>query len=198
MTTKSLFAALLLLFMLAACAGTYDPTDDYESVEPVTMMSAPAARSPGASSDAAKRGRYLVELVGCATCHTDGALVGKPRMDRWLAGSQVGIAYSNPLEVDNPGVVFPRNITPDDETGLGRWTDEEIAGAIRTGVGRHGVAVPVMPWPAFAKLSDTDVNAIVAYLRRLPPVSHKVPDRVAKGIKTNELYVHFGVYRSRR
>ena len=51
---------------------------------------------------------------------------------------------------------------------------------------------------AFAKLSDPDVDAIVAYLRSLPPVSHKVPDRVAKGIKTNELYVHFGVYRSRR
>ena len=93
MTTKFLYASLLL-FMLAACTGTYDPTDDYESVEPVTMMSAPAARSLGASSDAVKRGHYLVELVGCGTCHTDGALVGKPRMDRWLAGSQVGIAYS--------------------------------------------------------------------------------------------------------
>ena len=197
MTTRPLFA-LATLSLLNACTSAYDPTDDYESVTPVTMMSAPAVRLSGESADAAQRGRYLVELVGCGTCHTDGALVGKPDMDRWLAGSRVGIAYSNPLEVDNPGVVFPRNLTPDDETGLGRWTDKEIADAIRTGVGRHGVAVPVMPWPAFAKLSDTDVGAMVTYLRSLPPVSHRVPDRVAKGVKTRELYVHFGVYRSRR
>ncbi|MDH3768501.1 MAG: cytochrome c [Gammaproteobacteria bacterium] len=194
-----IIATIIIALALGACANTYNPTEDYESVQPTTMMSAPAARRASESTDPAMRGRYLVELLGCGTCHTDGALVGEPRMDRWLAGSNIGIAYSNPLEVDNPGVVFPRNLTPDNDTGLGRWTDDEIADMIRTGVGRHGgVAVPVMPWPAFARLGDQDVAAIVAYLRSVPPVSHRVPERVAPGTKTNALYVHFGVYRSKR
>ena len=138
-------------------------------------------------------------MLGCGTCHTDGALIGEPRSDRWLAGSSIGIAYSNPLEVDNPGVLFPRNLTPDKETGLGMWTEEEIARKIRTGIDRHGGAsVPVMPWPAFARFSDTDVTAIVAYLRSLPAVSHAVPVTVPPGTKTKHQYVHFGVYRSRR
>ena len=193
------FCTIIITIALGACANTYDPTEDYESVQPTTMMSAPAARRAAESTDAATRGRYLVELLGCGTCHTDGALIGEPRMDRWLAGSDVGIAHSNPLEVDNPGVVFPPNLTPDNETGIGRWNDTEIASMIRSGVGRHGgVALPVMPWPAFARLGDADVTAIVAYLRSLPPVSHRVPNPVQPGTKTKELYVHFGVYRSRR
>ncbi|NNF61166.1 MAG: c-type cytochrome [Gammaproteobacteria bacterium] len=188
------------LFLLAACSTTtLDPLNDYESVQPATMMSAPEARRAAASGDASVRGRYLVELLGCSTCHTGGALVGQPRMDHWLAGSRIGIAYSNPLETDNPGVLFPSNLTSDKETGLGRWTDAEIAGAIRSGTGRHGrMAAPVMPWPAYARLSDPDVGAIVAYLRSLQPVANRVPASVAPGTATNEQYVHFGVYRSRR
>lgn len=188
------------LFLLAACSTTsQNPAADYESVLPATMMSAPEARRAAESDDETVRGRYLVELLGCGTCHTDGALVGLPRMDRWLAGSHVGIAYSNPLQTENPGVLFPRNLTPDKETGLGRWTDAEIAGMVRTGAGRHGrIAAPVMPWPAYAKLSDKDVGAIVVYLRSLPPIANKIPDAVPPGMPTNEQYVHFGVYRSRR
>lgn len=195
-----IFIPIAAVAAVAACSntGTYDPTVDYESVEPATMMSAPAARRAGESTDQVTRGRYLVELIGCGTCHTDGALIGQPRADRWLAGSRIGIAYSNPLNTENPGVVFPRNLTPDGKTGLGKWTDEEITQSIRTGTDRHGVAtVPVMPWPAFARLSDTDVAAIVAYLRSLPAVSHKVPESVPAGMKTKEQYIHFGVYRSR-
>jgi hypothetical protein len=55
-----------------------------------------------------------------------------------------------------------------------------------------------MPWLVYSMLSDEDTRDIVAYLRSLPPVEHKVPDNVTPGIKTNERFVHFGVYRSRR
>lgn len=195
---------LTITLLIAACTGTVAPTDNglttrYESVQPATMMSAPESRRAAESSNEATRGRYLVELLGCATCHTDGALVGQPRMDRWMAGSRVGIAYSNPLEVENPGIVFPRNLTPDKATGLGNWTNKDIASLIRTGVGRHGrVALPVMPWPAFSRLGDKDLAAIVAYLRSLPPVTHRVPDSVPAGVKTKEQFVHFGAYRSKR
>ncbi len=194
------FARLIPLLLLSACTGTAtNPLAGYDTVQPTTMMSAPAARRAADSNDPEVRGRYLVELLGCATCHTDGALVGEPRMDRWLAGSRTGIAYSNPLQQQNPGVLFPRNLTPDKATGIGRWTDQEIMDLIRTGVGRHGrIAAPVMPWPAYSRLSNNDISAIVAYLRSLPAVVHEVPDRVPAGTATREDYVHFGVYRSRR
>jgi hypothetical protein len=140
-----------------------------------------------------------VELLGCGTCHTDGALLGEPVMSRSLAGSGVGIAYTNPLEDRNPGVVFAPNITPDRDTGIGRWTDDEIADAVRTGLGRHGPqGILVMPWQAYSKISDDDTWAIVGYLRSLEPVEHQVPYDVSLGTPTNEPFVHFGIYRSRQ
>jgi hypothetical protein len=139
-----------------------------------------------------------VELLGCGYCHTDGALIGEAKMERWLAGSRVGIAYSNPMEYARPGIVFPPNITPDEETGIGSWSDREIAAAVRAGSGRHGEGrILVMPWQGYSKISDNDIMAIVGYLRRLEPVSFRVPEHVPPGRRSSERYVHFGVYRSR-
>jgi mono/diheme cytochrome c family protein len=146
-----------------------------------------------------EQGRYLVELIGCPVCHTDGAIIGEPDLDYWLAGSNIGIAYSNPMKYDNPGVVFASNLTPDPKTGIGRWSDDQIVQAIRDGLGRHGRGlVQVMPWLIYESISDADMRAIVAYLRSLTPIEHEVPSRVPPGSRTDELFVHFGVYRSRR
>jgi len=193
-------ACLLLLGGVVACT-TQNPLDDYEALTPTTMMEAPDGDPAAAGQDpeAAAHGKYLVVLLGCGACHTDGALVGQPRQDRRLAGSQVGIAYSNPLEYENPGVMFPSNLTPDPETGIGKLSDDQVVAAIRKGLDRHGLQrLPVMPWPAYAKISDDDVNAILAYIRTLPPVSHEVPRNVVPGKKADSPFVHFGVYRSRR
>ena len=90
------------------------------------------------------------------------------------------------------------NITPDRDTGIGRWTDNEIAAAVKTGLGRHGPqAILVMPWQAYSKISDDDTWAIVGYLRSLDPVEHQVPTDVSPGKSTNEDFVYFGVYRNR-
>jgi mono/diheme cytochrome c family protein len=195
-------AFLTVAVAVTACTTTYDPLEDYEEMPAPQIMTAPGLRTDSANvtnPELAARGRYLVELIGCATCHTDGALVGDPDFDRWLAGSRVGIAYSNPLKYKNPGVLYPSNLTPDGETGIGSWTDAEIESAIRGGVDQHGRRqVAVMPWPAYAKLSDEDLDAIVAYLQSLAPIRHAVPSNVAPGDKASEQYVHFGVYRSRR
>jgi hypothetical protein len=119
-------------------------------------------------------------------------------MDRWLAGSKIGIAYTNPMEFSRPGIVFPPNLTPDAETGIGNWSREQVAAAIRAGEGRHGRGrILVMPWQAYAKLSDADAFAIAEYLKRLEPISFRVPENVPPGSRTSEEYVHFGVYRSR-
>lgn len=190
---------LLLPLGIHACAATEDPLDSYEEVTPTTNLDAPTASGVAPrNQEAVARGEYLVELLGCGVCHTDGALEGRPRQDIALAGSRTGIAYTNPLASRRPGVVFAPNITPDDETGIGRWTDDDIASAIRAGLGRHGSdRIPVMPWQSYSKLTTNDVMAMVGYLRSIEPIVHRVPDRVSPGKPTSERYVHFGVYRSR-
>ncbi len=196
---KSTFLSFTLLFLLVACAAEefYDPLQDYEEVLAITILDAPTPREVAPENQAAvARGEYLVELLGCGSCHTDGALIGEPDMGKSLAGSRIGIAYTNPLKNLNPGVVFAPNLTPDRDTGIGRWTDAEIQSAVRTGLGRHGPnRILVMPWQGYAQITDDDAWAIVAYLRSLEPVENQVPVNVPVGQETGDLYVHFGVYR---
>ena len=184
---------------LAACAASVNPLEDYEELDAATIFDAPAAaRVAPENREAVERGSYLVELLGCGSCHTEGALIGEPRMDRWLAGSSVGVAYTNPMEFRFPGVVFPPNITPDEETGIGRWSDRQILAAVRAGAGRHGQnRILVMPWQGYSKLTTDDAMAIVGYLKSLEPIQNPLPENVPPGRRTTERYVHFGVYRSR-
>jgi len=188
-----------ILLGAGACAVSENPLDDYEELDATTLFEAPPPMGVGPGNrDAVVRGKYLVELLGCAACHTDGALTGEANMHRWLAGSRVGIAYTNPLAFSRPGVVFPPNITPDPETGIGRWSRAQVAAAIRAGAGRHGRGrILVMPWQSYAKLSDEDAFAIVDYLRSIEPINSRVPENVAPGERTSHEYVHFGVYKSR-
>ena len=190
--------------LMGGCAAEV-PNDlllDYEKVEATTILDAPSSL-PGTYSPqrrgVVERGEYLVELLGCGACHTDGALIGDPDFERSLAGSQIGIAYANPLGDKNPGVIYPSNITPDEKTGIGNWTDEQIANAIRSGIGRHGSRrLAWMPWRGYAKLSDDDANANVNYLRTIESVEHRVPDEVGPGKAARKPFVYFGVYRSKR
>ena len=194
--------SIIVLLLLIACAAdsTYNPLDDYEELDATTIIDAPSPppkKIAPENREAVARGEYLVELLGCSACHTNGALIGEANMDHFLAGSEVGIAYSNPLEFSNPGVVYPPNITPDDETGIGLWTDQQIANAIRAGVGRHiPRRIMVMPWQGYAKLSDDDLYAIIGYLRNIEPVRHRVPANVSPGRRASYPFVHFGIYRS--
>ncbi len=200
--------ALLATALVSACAtdtagdAPYDPLQDYEEVDAATVLDAPAAE-PGryAPDNVAQvnRGEYLVELLGCGACHTDGALEGVPDFDKSLAGSSIGIAYTSPLNEQRPGILFPPNLTPDEETGIGLWTDRQIENAISAGVGRHsGRRIAIMPWQGYTRMTPEDVKAIVSYLRSIKPVYHEVPDEVPPGISTNLPFVYFGVYRSRQ
>lgn len=145
-----------------------------------------------ARNDAVARGRYLVELLSCASCHTDGQLINDPVATRYLAGSSIGVAYS---DGDLPGVVFPANLTPDPETGLGRWTRAEITRNIRYGIDKHGhQQLPIMPWRGYAHMAIEDVEAITSYLMSIPPVKHQVPPNVERGQPSTSPYVRYGVY----
>jgi mono/diheme cytochrome c family protein len=116
---------------------------------------------------AVERGRYLVETIaGCGNCHTpkgpNGPLPGKA-----LAG---GFVVEAP-----PFTAVTSNITPDRETGIGRWTDKQLVVAIREGRRPDGSLIgPPMPFEFYRRLADADVKAIVAYLRTVPPVRNAV------------------------
>lgn len=125
--------------------------------------------APGWAQDATllARGKHLVEVTGaCGNCHTPMGPQG-PDMSRALAGGNV---FDEP-----PFRAVASNITPDPETGIGRWTDAQIARAIREGIRPDGRIIgPPMPIGLYRGLSDRDLAAMVAYLRTLPPVRNTV------------------------
>jgi hypothetical protein len=92
----------------------------------------------------------------------------------WM-GAGTNTAFAGPW-----GVSFTANLTPDENTGIGIWTEDIFVRTIRTG--RHwGVSRPIqppMPWQYFSKMSDEDLKAIYAYLRTIPPVHNRVPEYI--------------------
>ena len=122
-----------------------------------------------------ERGHYLVEAVAaCANCHTPRPPPGP------------GLSGGNRFTVGDK-VVYAPNITPDAQTGIGDWTDAQIMTAIRDDVRPDGSRIgSPMPQHAFAAISDTDASAIIAYLRSVPAVSHRVVggDRERDGGRT--------------
>jgi len=118
------------------------------------------------------RGRYLVEgPAHCFHCHTEHDF-SDPTYP--IVQSRKGAGWA--LPVPELGEVYAPNITSDAETGLGRWTDDEIARALQEGVSRDGSALfPAMPYPLYAKLDEEDLASIVVYLRTLPPVRNELP-----------------------
>jgi mono/diheme cytochrome c family protein len=116
------------------------------------------------SPEGMTRGKYLMEnAMGCdEACHSPE---GKP-----FQGT-----YENINEGPIAALFAVPNLTPDQETGLGSWSDAEIARAIREGVDKDGVGLVVMPAYNYHALSDADVATIVGYLRSLQPVRNEIP-----------------------
>jgi mono/diheme cytochrome c family protein len=131
----------------------------------------PSIALAGVATDPLTRGRYLVNAMLCALCHTpasaeDGAYDAR----YFLAGGMRVSAYPW-------GVWYSRNLTPDRDTGLGQWSEEEIVTAITRGIARGGRRLDpmAMPWTWFARLTPDDARAIAIYLKSLPPVRNDVP-----------------------
>jgi mono/diheme cytochrome c family protein len=108
-----------------------------------------------------ERGRYLTVAADCVACHTvlDG-----------------GKSFAGGRPIETPfGNITSANITPDHDTGIGSWTDDDFDNAVRRGIRPNGERLyPAMPFPWYAKMSREDVMAIRAYLRTLPPVHNQV------------------------
>ncbi len=140
------------------------------AVVAVVGLTATASSAGAADKKAIERGKYLVTFGGCFDCHTAGYFFGKPDMARYLGGSDVG------FEMPGLGVFVGPNLTPDPETGLGKWTEAQIVTALQTGKRPDGRELaPIMPWRSFANLTKSDAQAIAAYLKSLKPVAHQVP-----------------------
>ncbi|TCT02746.1 c-type cytochrome [Paralcaligenes ureilyticus] len=114
------------------------------------------------------RGKYLMEgVVACANCHIARDDKGQPLFDKGLSG---GMFFD-----DAAFKAYAPNITPDPETGIGKWTDAQLAKAIREGIRPDGTLIgPPMPVPFYRNLSDSDLAAIIAYLKAQPAIKHQV------------------------
>jgi len=182
----------LMAITLAATVGAAACTKPAQTTE----TSAP--RSAHASVE---RGRYLVSVMGCNDCHTPmkmGPQGPEPDMTRMLSGhpEQVG-ALSAPSMNGGPwmwtstatntafagpwGISYTANLTPDQNTGLGIWTEDMFVQAIKTGkhMGTSRPILPPMPWPAFRTATDEDLRSIYQYLRTIKPIANHVPDPTA-------------------
>ena len=120
------------------------------------------------------RGAYLVRNVSdCMTCHSEHDWTAH---DAPILPNALGAGQDMNLLKGLPGSVHAPNITPDPETGAGNWSDDQLARAIREGIGHDGRALfPFMPYLGLRALSDEDLASIVVYLRSLPPVRKQRP-----------------------
>jgi mono/diheme cytochrome c family protein len=116
------------------------------------------------------RGAYLVNgPAACGNCHTRKNPDLSPRNDMFLAG---GERFDTPVFT-----AYSRNLTPDKDSGIGTWTDEQIIRAMREGVTKEEETLgPPMPVPTYHNMSDDDAKAIVAYLRTINAVHNEVPE----------------------
>jgi mono/diheme cytochrome c family protein len=163
------------------------------------VATAAAAAPKGGQGAAVKRGEYLVTIGGCNDCHTPWKMgANGPEQDRsrMLSGHPQELVMPAAPQVSPPwagsmsgtftawagpwGVSFAANLTPDPDTGLGRWTVESFVEAMRTGrhQGRGRPIMPPMPWQNVSLMTDADLKATFAYLRSIPAIKNRVPDPI--------------------
>jgi mono/diheme cytochrome c family protein len=139
-----------------------------------TIPQRPAFRKKPAPTDRIAYGKYLYTAAACSDCHT------QPRKD-----SKTGIlvnAGGTEFTLPNGGTVRSANITPDIETGIGNWTEEQFVSKFKSYDGSAGRNQPVspgsfntpMPWTMYAGMTEEDLKALYAYLKTIPPVKNKV------------------------
>ena len=158
-----------------------------------------ASAQPSDKSPAAERGAYLVAIGGCNDCHTPfkmGPKGPEPDMTRMLSGHPQNLvlppaptpqgpwiwfgAATNTAFAGPWGISYAPNLTPDEETGIGRWTEAQFVQAMRTGrhLGNGRPILPPMPWPGIARMTDADLKALFAFLRSVPAIKNAAPEAV--------------------
>ncbi len=152
MRTPLLLAGLLTAAISTSTGVSGQPRSSPQAPPP------PVAVASDATSAQVERGRYLVALGDCVACHTQSG----------------GARFAGGRPLQTPfGTVLSANLTPDRDTGIGRWTADQFYRALREGIddkGRH--LYPAFPYNYYTRVTRADADAIFAYLRSLPPVRH--------------------------
>jgi mono/diheme cytochrome c family protein len=143
---RQLATAITAVLLVSACASQLALADNVPSGQDFAQI---------------ERGRYLTAVADCGACHTDSSATG---------------LFAGGKPIDTPfGKVIAANITPDPQTGIGNWTDEQFDAAVRLGRGPGGERLyPAMPFPYYTHMTQADVLAIRAYLNTVPPVHNEV------------------------
>lgn len=152
---------------------------------------------PSLKNEPVARGKYLVTILACNDCHTPfkmGKNGPEPDMTRMLSGHPESMKVPPPPVAKEPwvwggavtntayygpwGITYAPNLTPDQNTGMGIWTEDIFIKAMRTGkhFGTSRPIMPPMPWQSYAQMTDEDLKAIYAYLRSVPAIKNTVPD----------------------
>jgi cytochrome c553 len=155
--------------------GFVPPSAVGESVGAAVHQPDPASFTRPEDAALAARGRYLYVVSSCAFCHgNDGS-----------GGSKISMRSF--------GTLWVRNISSDRDTGIGAWSDHEIARALRSGVARGGRPLhwQGMIWDHLSNLDEEDVRALIVYLRTLPPVRFEVPATLPPAAGDCEEYTFF-------
>jgi mono/diheme cytochrome c family protein len=164
------FILAVVALAAVACARKEDAPAQQPTLEPAKAFTARALRDITVSRTPARveRGRYLSEgLLQCFVCHSE--------RDWKKPGGPPSATLKGAGAVWRTGLTAP-NLTPDNETGIGTWTDDMLIRAIREGISHDGRVLHRQMWYAsFRSLPDTDVEAVVAYLRSLKPIRHALP-----------------------
>ncbi len=167
----------------------------------VYLLPAAALVTAAVPGELVARGKYIVNSFGCADCHTPkklGASGPEPDLEHAFSGHPEGMVMPpapalppGPWMVSAAGTLtawagpwgtsFSANLTPDAETGLGKWTEETFLSTVRSGrhMGRGRQILPPMPIEQLANMTDDDLRAIFAYLQSLPAVHNRVPAPLA-------------------
>lgn len=149
------------LFIIILLCGWFVPACASEVEEPPTITYPQPNYGDGSKKALIDRGEYLAKAGDCIACHTDGKNNGKP-----FAG---GLGMYTPF-----GTFYTTNITPDKETGIGNWSDDDFVNAMREGVSPKGYNYfPAFPYLYFNRLSREDILAIKAYLFSIPAVKQE-------------------------
>lgn len=176
--TVLLFAGMIT-FIGIFTARSVDESLSYTDEEENSILIATNTRALRdvtfqSSPERLKRGSYLANgILKCFYCHSprDSSRAGFPPIEEKKGAGEIL------WETASSRMVAP-NITPDVETGAGKWTDDMFARAIREGIGHDGRALSLpMYWSSFRDLSDEDLASVVVYLKSIPPVRNKLPKR---------------------
>ncbi len=157
------FMVLIIMLLKVALRKILNRTALKAVTAGAALLSGLAAAQP-ADPEEVTRGAYLARAGDCVACHTAG-----PDSPQFAGG----------LPLDSPfGIIYSSNITPDPQTGIGKYTLNDFSRAVRDGIAKDGSRLyPAMPYPSFTAITDADIRALYAYfMNKVEPVSYNPPE----------------------